>query len=112
MLKVGESYKSQAGRVRINNQFAPDANNYSFIGSVPGGASVLYKADGYCEPEEYRIVGPWIEDGVIYQPIDTAPTVLGERYMDLDKLKQVHPGKYIAKLQLVNGVPTLSVEAP
>lgn len=110
MLKVGESYKSQSGRVKINNQFAPDANDYSFIGSVPGGASVLYKADGYCESEQYRIIGPWISDDVIYQPIDVrGPTILGERYADLDKLTQAHPNKPVVKIQLVNGAPTVEM---
>lgn len=113
MLKVDKAYKSQAGRVLIHNQMAPDAEGYSFIGRVPNGSSVFYKADGYTQQEEYRITGPWISDGVVYQPIFTdTPAVIGERFMDLLDAKRAYPGKYLSKLEMVDGVPTLSTEAP
>lgn len=112
MLKVSESYKSQAGRVNIINQMAPDVNGYSFIGSVPGGSSVLYKADGYCEAEQYRITGPWISDDVVYLPIIRSPSVIGERFADLTALRKAHPGKWALRLQFVDDEPEVGVEAP
>lgn len=113
MLRTNQAYKSAAGRVLINTQYSPDANGYSFIGSVPDGSSVLYRADGYCEAAQYRITGPWLDDSAIYQPIlPDAPTILGERYADILDLKKKHPGKYAARIQIVNGVPVLGLEAP
>lgn len=112
MLKVGESYKSTAGRVNINNQMAPDVNGYSFIGSVPGGSSVLYRADGYCVAEQYRITGPWISDDVVYMPIIRSPSIIGERFADLTALRKAHPGKWALSLQFVDNVPQVGVEAP
>lgn len=98
----------------INTQYEPDNNGYSFIGRVPDGSSVLYKADGYCEAEQYRITGPWVSDDTSYQPIvqGGAPVILGERFMDILDAKKKYPGKYIAKLEWTDGVPTLSVEVP
>lgn len=115
-LERDKTYRTATGgKVVIVATIPPDGNGCSYVGTLPGNGSVMYRPNGACpENANHTITGPWVEDQTLYQPMkvreDGSGIVIGALYADIDKLKAEHPDcEQIARVTTENGVISLQV---